>query len=343
MKLTNINNYINHIVFVVDASGSMGHLSNDVVKVFDSQIEYLAKRSKELDQETRVTVYLFNNNTKCIIFDKDVLRLPSLASFYDANGGTELVGATLTALEDLGNTHQKYGDHSFLLFTLTDGQHNGTGSVSQLSNKIKTLPDNWTLAVLVPNSVCVHEAKKFGFDKDNIQVWSTDKNGINEVGNTLKEVTNTYMTNRAKGIRGSKNLFNLNTNISKSAVKNNLQQLDSNSYHFIPITDTGGIIKDGVRKIYLKQFVEAWNITFCKGANYYQLTKPEKVQGNKQICIREKFSGKVFSGLNARNMLGLPNHEVKVSPADFGDFEIFIQSNSDNRLLIPGTNLIVIK
>jgi hypothetical protein len=28
-----LQNYINHIVFVVDSSGSMGHLSNEVVKV----------------------------------------------------------------------------------------------------------------------------------------------------------------------------------------------------------------------------------------------------------------------------------------------------------------------
>jgi Mg-chelatase subunit ChlD len=51
---------INHIVFVVDESGSMQLLSKDVVKVFDSQIQHLAQRSQELDQETRVSVYLFN-------------------------------------------------------------------------------------------------------------------------------------------------------------------------------------------------------------------------------------------------------------------------------------------
>lgn len=46
-------NYINHIALVLDASGSMQYLAQDVVKVADNQIAYLAQRSNELDQETR--------------------------------------------------------------------------------------------------------------------------------------------------------------------------------------------------------------------------------------------------------------------------------------------------
>ncbi len=43
---------------VLDASSSMSHLSRKVVEVADQQIAYLARRSRELDQETRVTVYV---------------------------------------------------------------------------------------------------------------------------------------------------------------------------------------------------------------------------------------------------------------------------------------------
>src|SRR5688572_10516672 len=103
-KSTTIKNYINHIVFVLDESSSMGHLTQKVIEVFDGQIKHLATRSQEMDQETRVSVYNFNDNTRNIVYDKDVLRLPSLKGHYSPSGCTALLGATLKALEDLKET-----------------------------------------------------------------------------------------------------------------------------------------------------------------------------------------------------------------------------------------------
>lgn len=58
-------NYINHVALVLDASSSMSRLSGKVIEVADQQIAYLARRSRELDQETRVTVYVFANKVEC--------------------------------------------------------------------------------------------------------------------------------------------------------------------------------------------------------------------------------------------------------------------------------------
>jgi hypothetical protein len=77
-------NYINHIGFVIDSSLSMATHARNVIKVTDNQVEYLAQRSKELDQETRGTTYMFNECVTCVHYDKDVLRLPSLAKHYRA-------------------------------------------------------------------------------------------------------------------------------------------------------------------------------------------------------------------------------------------------------------------
>jgi outer membrane lipoprotein-sorting protein len=78
MSGTTISNIINHIVLVLDASSSMGPFANELVKVADKQIAYLAQRSKELDQETRITVYTFatkdyygSPDIRCLIYDKD--------------------------------------------------------------------------------------------------------------------------------------------------------------------------------------------------------------------------------------------------------------------------------
>jgi uncharacterized protein with von Willebrand factor type A (vWA) domain len=122
MSSLKLQNYINHIAFVIDKSGSMSGIINQVVQVFDNQIQHLAARSRELNQETRVSVYLFDDRVECLLFDMDVMRMPSLASHYHASGGTALIDSTLQALSDLSLTPQKYGDHAFLIYALTDGQ-----------------------------------------------------------------------------------------------------------------------------------------------------------------------------------------------------------------------------
>lgn len=112
--MSGAQNYINHVALVLDASSSMSHLSRKVVEVADQQIAYLARRSQELDQETRVTVYVFADKVECVIYDKDVLRMPSLKQMYRAGGMTALLAATLKSQRELAQTAQLYGDHSFL-------------------------------------------------------------------------------------------------------------------------------------------------------------------------------------------------------------------------------------
>lgn len=327
------NNYINHVVFAIDSSGSMQGLSDQVVKVFENQISYLASRSKEVDQETRVSVYTFSDDVKNIIYDRDCLRLGSIKDIYRAEGGTALIDAAILSINDLEKTATLYGDHSFLIYVLTDGMENRSRNTpDKLKEMIEKLPDNWTMAVFVPNAVGVSESKKAGFAPNNIALWSTTKDGLNEVGEVMKKATDTYFAARSSGLKGTKNLFNLNTNLSKGKVEKALAELPANSYKTLIVR------KDGID---IKSFVESWKIDFRVGSNYFQLTKPEKVQASKNILVKNKLNGKVFYGDEARTLLGIPNHEVKVAPASFKDFDIFVQSTSVNRKLVKDTHLIV--
>jgi hypothetical protein len=336
MSKTIANNYINHVVFVLDRSGSMENLRNNVVSVFDDQVKYLAKRSQELDQETRVSTYLFSEDAECLTYDKDCLRLPSLKSYYDPEGGTGLIDATLLAIEDLEKTATLYGDHAFLIYVLTDGEENRSSkTAADLSKRIKNLPENWTLGVLVPNKNGVAEAKRFGFPEQNVQIWETTGKGLDKANEVIKKATNNFFVNRSKGIKGTKSLFDLDlTGVSSKVIKNKLDELKANEYELLPVQ----------REKDIKSFVESWIKTpYVKGSSYYQLTKPETIQNYKQICIQEKSNGKVYSGQSARELLGLPDYEIKVSPANFGKYDIFVQSTSSNRKLMPGTKLIVLK
>lgn len=335
-----INNYINHIVFCVDASSSMSQrgLADTVIKVFDNQIKYLARRSKELDQETRVSLYFFADKTECVIYDKDVLRLPSLKDLYKPYGNTALIDANLKAIDDLEKTAQLYGDHAFLIYTLTDGEENRShNSAASLEKRVKSLPENWTLAVFVPNQQGVFEAKKFGFPQNNIAVWSTTQDGAEEVGKTMETATEHYMVSRATGIRSTKNLFNIDvSNLDKSTVSSNLDELPASQYEIIPVR--------GKTAVKIKEYIENYTRqSYRLGSAYYSLSKVETIQPSKQICIQNKVNGRVYSGLKARKLIGLPDYEVKVNPVDYGEYSVFVQSTSVNRNLIPGQNVLVMK
>lgn len=325
-------NYINHVVFVLDRSTSMRHLQSELIKVVDNQVAYLAQRSKDLDQETRVTIYSFGNGpATCLVYDKDVLRLPSIASLYKIQGMTALIDATWLAVDDLSMTPEKYGEHSFLVYVLTDGQENSSHNrPAALSGKINALPDHWTLAVFVPDQVAVHEVKRFGFPANNVAVWDATSNaGVVEVGETIRRTTETFMQNRTRGIRGSKNLFSLNE-VSPADVKVNLTPLLPNMYSMYNV-DYDSRIDD---------FVTNKRGIYKIGQGYYQLTKAETVQPQKEICILT--GNKVYRGSAARSMLGLPNISVRVAPENHPGYTVFVQSTSVNRKLIAGTRLLVL-
>lgn len=328
-------NYINHIALVIDSSASMSALSPEVIKVADNQIEYLAKRSKELDQETRITVYTFNDKITCLIYDKDVLRMPSLKGLFHPSGMTALIDASHQAISDLSKTPELYGDHAFLIYVLTDGQENASRiSANFFANQINNLPDNWTLAVFVPDQTGKFEAKKFGFPPNNIAIWDTTSKGLGEVGEQIRKATDTFMNVRSTGVRSSKNIFNMDLkSVNKNVVVNSLDRLRPDQYRVVDVRFEEPI----------NTFVESiTKRSYKTGKAFYQLSKSEKVQRQKSIALYDVRTNEVFTGDEARNLLGLPDHEVKVAPASHPNFLIFVQSTSVNRKLMPGTKLLIL-
>ncbi|MGW3528313.1 vWA domain-containing protein [Streptomyces olivaceus] len=339
-------NYINHVALVLDASSSMSRLSGKVVEVADEQIAYLARRSQELDQETRVTVYVFADQVECVIYDKDVLRMPSLKQMYRVGGMTALLAATLKSQRELAQTAQLYGDHSFLTFVLTDGQENAShrctdapardprALVDAVASMIETQEDNWTLAVLVPDQMGKREAMQYGFPKDNVAIWdATSTQGLQEAGQVIQEATEKFMIGRSKGIRGSRAVFSTGADaVNKDTIKAaGLKPVDSTKYQLVPVT----------RDAAIRDWVVESGHTYRTGGAYYQLSKSEKVQPKKQISVLEKKTDRIYTGPEARALLGLPDVEVRIKPDHNDEFTIFVQSTSVNRKLVPNTRLLL--
>jgi len=357
---------INHVALVLDASVSMRRHRDAVIAVTDGLIKHLAKTSQELDQETRVTVYTFGDDYRVLVFDKDVMRLPSIKDLYEIDGNTALIAATMKSLDDLEKTAQMYGDHAFLTFVITDGQENvsrwstvfgGTGKrvryvseparytenqiKQQLADRLTNLAENWTVACLVPDRAGVLDAQSFGFPADNIQIWdTTSKDGVLEVGKMITEATDTYMTNRSLGIRGSKTMFakmsaaDLNLGAVRQA---GLKRLPKDKYEVLAVlaANDGEAIKDFVE--------DKTGRPYVTGTAYYELMKPEKIQPQKAVLVRDRKSGVVYHGQHARDLLGLPSdREMRVKPDTNPKYRVFVQSTSINRKLVAGTKLLLL-
>jgi len=345
---------INHVAFCIDISDSMRGKESQVITVTDGLVAHLARMSQDLKQETRVTIYLFNHEVVCIVYDKDVLRLPSLAGLVKTSGMTALVDATTLAVQDLKLTPVKYGDHGFLIYVLTDGQENRSRTKNKIAlpGLLASLGPEWTLACLVPDAIGKNYAQSFGFPVGNIAIWDVNSaTGVEEVGVAMAASVDTYMAMRSAGQTGTRTLFSTAADaVNAATIKAaGLKPLDSSAYVLVPVTrprrDRGQGVENKDKHLVweISDFVRHATGSFTVGSVFYQLSKKERIQGNKKLAILEIATSKVFVGDGVRAMIGLPDGDKSVAP-DFNDkYTIFVQSTSVNRHLVVGTKVLVLK
>jgi hypothetical protein len=329
-------NLINHIGFVIDGSASMSHLETSVINVADELVKFLGEESVSRGQETRTTMYIFGADSQVACYDIDVLRSPSLRGMYRATGpSTALVDATYKAIEDMKQTATLYGDHAFLLYVITDGEENSSYKTGpQLARLMATLPNNWTLACLVPDRMSQSTVLRYGFSLENTRIWDArSKQGVQEVSRVLQAATQSYYDMRASGTRSTSNLFSLNkTVLDTKQVNRVLDPLPDYAVQTLHVGDT---------VVQTKELLESKGIPYYNGLVYYQLVKNEHIQPQKNILIRDKLTGNIYGGPAVRQTLGLPDYEVKVEAAKHPLYDIFVQSTAPNRKLMPKTDALI--
>jgi hypothetical protein len=337
--MTKKANEIVHVALVLDASSSMTRLGSQVVNVADAQIKAMKKRSEELDLETRVSVYTFSyaNEIKCLIFDKDVFRLPSIDGLYRTNGMTALVDATLKSQRDLETTSQVYGEHHFLTFVLTDGGENASHNRPEV---LRTLlghqGENWSVAALVPDAECLRNAVNYGFPKDNVLIWDVSKDGLATVAQKITQATDNYMTSVSRGLKIDKTSV-----FGTGADKVNAQTVQA----LTPLTPGSFVLWHVDADTRIDDFVRANNGgRFNVGRGFYQLTgKTVIIQANKDVIILDKHTLNAYGGDAARSLIGLGSTDVRVKGDDNPDYWIFVKSTANNRKLFAGTKLLYLR
>jgi hypothetical protein len=328
----------NYIGFVNDHSGSMVNLTKDAMTDFNANIKQIKDSATEHMIDTIVSVVSFgklpaNIEREIVLSNPHVLR--PLTSWKTC-GGTPLYDAVanlINLFKALPDANKP--DVSFLIIVTTDGEdnHSTRYRAVDLKELIKSLDNRWTIVCRVPKQYPT-VMNNIGIPIGNIQIWDTTQDGLDKSSQQTQTAIQGYYAQRVKGKTGV-NTFYSNTsqvNISKLNDITKEVSLYVVEAHNLPLND----------RLEIEDFILQHRMQYLKGAAFYQLTKTEaRIGPKKKILIRDRNTGKIYHSDLVRDMLGLPKYSnARLHPGEHGNFDIFIQSESTNRLLVLGTGVI---
>lgn len=318
-----------------DHSGSMQGLASKALQDYNQNIDSIRKGAIEHGIDTIVSVVECGGGVRDVVVNSSVTSLKPIAHYPTPGRNTPLFKSVERLIELLERAPDAGSDDvSFLIMAITDGQDNIAThrEVDELVKKIRLLQmsDRWTFVFRVPVGYASH-LSALGIPRGNIQEWNQTEKGFEEATQVTTQSFGNYYSGLSRGIKSTSKFF---TNIDTSVMKQEIKKLDD-------VSSQCSIVKIE-RRNNIKDFIEGkFKRTYVKGTAFYELQKTEKVQPQKQIAIRDKTSGKVFTGYQARGLLGLPRDTyIKLVPGYNGNYEIFIQSTSSNRILNPGTQVL---
>ncbi|HEX5187783.1 MAG TPA: hypothetical protein VFV86_12925, partial [Nitrososphaeraceae archaeon] len=229
------------------------------------------------------------------------------------------------------------GDTAFLIEVITDGGENASTlyNQSKINNLLKECDkqDNWTIVFQVPVGNKNIIRNQFSVPEYNIVEWENTSAGTERATQATTKGLFGYMNARSLGQKKVDTFYQdldlKNLNISK--VKRELTDL-SRKFKLLDVDKQSNI----------KEFVEKkMKIDYKIGQGKYELVKPELVQDYKEIYVMVRGENKIYGGEEARDLLNLPDGNVKINPMNLSNFRIFVESRSHNRILPLGSKILV--
>lgn len=329
------------INFILDESASMTSIKRSTI---DAVNEYIQTLKNDTKSKYLFSLTVFNSNRlETVQKFTDIQKIKELKyTDYAPSGWTPLYDAVYDTVSSLSKVLKKdKSDNAVITAIMTDGEENASKKWNALELKtlISKLEEggNWTFVFMGANQDSWLTAERLGISKDNVLDWqATDAGTQSAVSSFAAETVNFSMAMNdasAKGIkmRNAQNFFAPKTP-SMTAIAQNLYGLHGGQFRRLEV-------KNAVR---IDELVEqTLKRPYKLGEAYYQLTKPEMIQPQKQIAILAN-NGKAYIGKEARDLLGLPDFHIKVRPVDHPNYEVYVQSTSVNRKLVPGTSLLVL-
>lgn len=324
-----------------DHSISMRGIREAAARDYNETVSVITEQSNAAGQDTVVSVVRCGSGPRAeVIRESTIVPLTSLKQIrpgeYITDGGStplfDSVGDLIEQFEGVPDA----ATASFLVMAITDGEENSSRrwSPSRLMQKINELQktDRWTFVFRVPRGTARNLSRQFGIPEGNILEWDQTDRGFAVSTQATREAFTQYYTDLKAGVKSTKRFYS------------NLAEVDVKTIK-AALVDVSGLVDLWItsQQEVIKPFCEKKSkAPFIKGAAFYQLTKTEReVQDYKQIVIRDKTTGSVYGGGAARDLLGLPKFgTVPLIPGDHGQYDIYVQSTSINRVLPAGTQLL---
>jgi hypothetical protein len=177
---------LTELVFILDMSGSMAHLTDDTIGGFNSVL----KEHNDGRGEVLVTTYLFNNDSKMIHDRLPIASVPPMTEKdYSARGCTALLDAIGGAINHIVGIHryireEDIPEHTIFVIT-TDGMENASHkySADHIRDKIRHEQDKygWEFLFLAANIDAIETAEAYGIDKSRAVNYHADREGTEQV------------------------------------------------------------------------------------------------------------------------------------------------------------------
>ena len=205
------------IIFVLDASGSMAHLTGDTIGGFNGFIE----SQKALDGKATLTTVLFDSNWKILHDGIDIQEVkPLTKEDYVAGGMTAMLDAIGEVINRVQDRHDDLGaekPEEVLFVITTDGEENSSRKFqkSQIEKMIKhqTNSHGWKFMFLGANMDAVKEAESIGISRDYSTNYTYTSKGVSDTWSTMNCVTSSVRTATLDSAFNLAETYNACTNV----------------------------------------------------------------------------------------------------------------------------------
>jgi Mg-chelatase subunit ChlD len=175
-----------HVCVVLDASGSMGAVENDVKGTFNSFID----EQREQPGKTVLDVYQFSDETSRIVRGADLSTFENnLMRNYRCSGCTALNDAVCQAIDEIGAEFAALPEserpEQVLVAILTDGEENASRRFTKADVKERidrqTNVYSWKFVFLAANIDATETGAALGLKADDCVAFECSEAGLEDV------------------------------------------------------------------------------------------------------------------------------------------------------------------
>ena len=188
--IINMTTPITHIYFLLDRSGSMESMRDDVIGGFNA---FLREQVADGRDAVMTLVQFDTHNAHEVLANaKPLDQVPPLsAATFEPRGGTPLFDAMGTLITEASRRGEVEDGREVVIFvTFTDGEENSSREFSK--DKVFALVDDrttkgWTFVYLGANQDSYGEGGRVGFSADSIQDFEASADGTAMVFSSLSK------------------------------------------------------------------------------------------------------------------------------------------------------------